>query len=183
MQTEVSNMKKLAAVGCVLMLAVSLTGCDPRGGADLEGTWIINLTEFLEFGGQVANLPFVPNPEAKIVFDDGELDVRIDTDLPVIGWFIKGQITGTYQKEKRGVIDTVILNLETLKVRICCIGIPISDMNITTLAAYKIIEDNIYVIPGYDLVPQEMRDQFENGTLDVPWLGDGDIRPLVWTRK
>lgn len=176
-------MKRLFAVGCVVMLALALTGCDPRGGTDLEGTWKANLAEFLDIDEQLAGLPFVPNPEAKVIFDDGELDIRIDTDIPVIGWFIKGQITGTYQKEKKGVIDTVALNLETLKVRVLCIGIPVSQLNITTVAAYKIIEDKVYVIPGYDLVPQALRDQYENGTLDVPWLGDGAIQPLVWTRK
>lgn len=176
-------MKRLVAVGCVVMLAFALTGCDPRGGGDLEGTWIANLAEFLDVGEQLAGLPFVPNPEAKIIFDDGELDIRIDTDIPVIGWFVKGQITGTYQKERRGAIDTVALNLETLKVRLFCIGIPVSQMNITTVAAYKIIEDKIYVIPGYDLAPQALRDQYENGTRDIPWQGDADIQPLVWTRK
>ncbi len=49
-----------------------------------------------------ANLPFVPNPEAKIVFDDGELDVRIDTDLPVIGWFIKGQSRAPIRRKSAG---------------------------------------------------------------------------------
>jgi hypothetical protein len=44
----------------------------------------------------------VPNPEAKIVFDDGELDVRIDTDLPVIGWFIKGQSRAPIRRKSAG---------------------------------------------------------------------------------
>ena len=177
-------MRRALAVGCVMAVAVFLTGCDRNNGqTDLEGTWIANLTQFLEAGDLLAKLPFVPNPEAKVTFENGELDMRIDTDLPVIGWFLKGQIVGTYQKATRGRIDTVTLNLQTVKARVLGIGFPVTSLNTTTLAAYKIIEDKLYIIPGYDLVPQSYRDQFENGTLDVPWLGNEIIKPLVWTRK
>lgn len=177
-------MRKLVAVGCVAVAVLCLAGCDPNAGKNaLEGTWLANLTEFMDIGLDLGKLPFVPNPNAEITFADGEIDLRIDTDLPIIGWFVKGQIVGTYEKATKGVIDTVTLNLQTVKVRVIGIGIPVSDLKVTTVAAYKIVEAKLYIIPGYDLVPQALRDQFENGTMDVPWLGQGDIKPLVWTRK
>ncbi len=179
-------MRKLVAVGCVAVAVLCLAGCDPNAGKNaLEGTWLANLTAFMDIGLDLGKLPFVPNPDAKITFEDGEIDLRIDTDLPIIGWFVKGQIVGTYEKATKGVIDTVTLKLQTVKVRVIGIGVPVSDLNITIVAAYKIIGDELYIIPGYDQVPQAYRDQFENGTLDVPWQGNESlkIKPLVWKRK
>lgn len=181
---------KKTAIFCALMLCAGLfPGCDKvRAGNGLQGQWKGDLTQLLEVVDLFAGVPIPVSPAAVFTFDGGDLSIILDANIPILSWFVKAEVRGTYTEAVQGVVKTAELGLTSVGLKVCFFRIPLSTLNQNTVAAYEIIIDRLYFIPGYDLLPQNVRNLVENGTAAIPWQGGTipntgtQITPLSLTR-
>lgn len=166
-------MKKVSIICAMLLCAGIFTGCDPSipAGNGLQGQWKGDLTALLEVVDLFANIPIPVSPDAVFAFNEGDLSILLDANIPIISWFVKGELQGTYTEAVQGVVKTAELSVTSVGLKICFFRIPLGTLNQSTVAAFEIILDKLYFIPGYDLLPQNVRNLVENGTVAIPWQG------------
>ncbi len=180
-------MKKLTILCALLLCAGLFTGCDRiRAGNGLQGQWKGDLSALLQVIDLFADLPIPVSPDAVFTFNEGDLSILLDANIPIISWFVKGELRGTYTEAVQGVVKTVDLSVTSAGLKICFFRIPLGALNQSTIAAFEIIIDKLYLIPGYDLLPQNVRNLMENGTVAIPWQGgtiaNTQVTPFSLTR-
>ena len=170
-----------------IVLSVLLVGCGDGvvTGTGLEGTWTGGLQSLLDL--VELELPVAVVPASQLVLIDGKATITLTPENWFLRLLVKGVVEGSYVPDNSTALDKMHLSLDTAYLKILFFTVPIAIPLVETECIYKVEGDRtLYLFPGYDQLPENVRALLEASPASIPWEGitvEGvTYKPLTFTR-